>query len=157
MRTPKQTRLAAVALAAAFAAGCGHSPPPEKPTPETIDTGYGTQPRSEVTGSVASVSEDELNSQKYTRLEEYLAFVPGVEVTRLNNGQFAIRIRGPHSFLASSAPLLVIDGSPVSVGTLAALSPSDIASVDVLKDAGETAIYGVRGGNGVIVVTTKRH
>ena len=156
MQIPKRhTRPAAFALAAVLAAGCAHSPPPEKPAPDAVQTGYGSEPRGEVTGSVSSVSKAELNSRPFTRVEEYLAFVPGVEVTRLTNGEFTIRIRGPHSFLSSTEPLLVVDGTPMSSKQLAGISVADVASVDVLKAADETAIYGVRGANGVIVITTK--
>jgi TonB-dependent SusC/RagA subfamily outer membrane receptor len=83
---------------------------------------------------------------------------PGVEVVSRPGGGVAIRIRGPASFYGSSDPLLVVDGVTLDVGAnnLSWLNPHDISSITVLKNPSETAIYGVRGANGVIVVTTKR-
>jgi TonB-dependent SusC/RagA subfamily outer membrane receptor len=83
---------------------------------------------------------------------------PGVDVQRITGGGVTIRIRGPASFYAGGAPLYVVDGVPLADGTsdLRWLNPYDIASIQVLKDPAETAIYGVRGGNGVIVIATKR-
>jgi len=84
-------------------------------------------------------------------------------VVRLSGGSYTLRIRGPSSLrgtLAGEEPLLVIDDVPVSLGSLsnalAGIAPQDVARIDVLKDAGSTAIYGVRGANGVIIITTKR-
>jgi TonB-dependent SusC/RagA subfamily outer membrane receptor len=84
---------------------------------------------------------------------------PGVEVTRTFGGGVAIRIRGPGSFYSSNEPLYVLDGSPIPPGPnggLAGINPHDIASITVLKNPTDTAIYGIRGANGVIVITTKR-
>jgi TonB-dependent SusC/RagA subfamily outer membrane receptor len=83
---------------------------------------------------------------------------PGVDVQRLPNGGVSIRIRGPASFYSGGEPLYVVDGIALQLGTsdLRWLNPYDIASIKVLKDPAETAIYGVRGGNGVIVIATKR-
>ena len=84
---------------------------------------------------------------------------PGVTVLRTSSGGLSIRIRGAASFTGPNAPLYVIDGSPVEPGPdgdLVGLNPSDIESIKVLKDAASTAFYGVRGGNGVIVIKTKR-
>jgi TonB-dependent SusC/RagA subfamily outer membrane receptor len=85
--------------------------------------------------------------------------VPGLMVTRTVDGGIAIRMRGNNSFFSGSEPLYVIDGIPVTPGPGGALSgvnPYDIATIKVLKDPAETALYGVRGANGVIVVTTKK-
>ena len=82
----------------------------------------------------------------------------GVEVTRTSDG-IAVRIRGAASFNASTQPLYVIDGIPIQPGpnvSLTGLNPYDIESIQVLKDVGDTAIYGMRGANGVIVIKTKR-
>jgi TonB-dependent SusC/RagA subfamily outer membrane receptor len=83
---------------------------------------------------------------------------PGVDVQRIPGGGVTIRIRGPASFYSGGEPLYVVDGIALQMGTtdLRWLNPYDIASIKVLKDPAETAIYGLRGGNGVIVITTKR-
>jgi TonB-dependent SusC/RagA subfamily outer membrane receptor len=87
------------------------------------------------------------------------AKVPGVLITRAADGGIAVQIRGPTSFLSSNEPLYVIDGVPFRPGpggALTGVNPYDIESIQVLKDPADTAIYGMRGGNGVIVVTTKK-
>lgn len=83
---------------------------------------------------------------------------PGVEVARTDRGGVSIRIRGPASFYANTEPLYVLDGVPIQAGpnVLAGINPHDIASITVLKNPTDTAIYGIRGANGVIVITTKR-
>ncbi|NIM50744.1 MAG: TonB-dependent receptor plug domain-containing protein [Gemmatimonadales bacterium] len=83
----------------------------------------------------------------------------GVDVAVGRNGALSVRIRGPASFYANGEPLYVIDGVPVSAGpggALAGINPYEIESITVLKNPAETALYGVRGGNGVIVIKTKR-
>ena len=85
--------------------------------------------------------------------------VPGLLVTRRPDGSIALQIRGPSSFLSSNEPLYVVDDTPVHPGpggALTGVSPHDIESIRVLKDPADTGIYGARGVNGVIVVTTKR-
>jgi TonB-dependent SusC/RagA subfamily outer membrane receptor len=95
-----------------------------------------------------------------TSLEQLLAGrISGVTVTTAPGGGISVRIGGPTSFMLSSEPLYVVDGVPVDAGpngTLNWLNPLDIASITVLKYGASTAIYGVRGANGVIVITTKR-
>ncbi len=84
---------------------------------------------------------------------------PGVWVSRTASGGVSVRIRGAASFYASSEPLYVIDGIPIQAGpggSLSGISPYDIQSIKVLKDPTDTALYGIRGANGVIVITTKR-
>lgn len=84
---------------------------------------------------------------------------PGVWVTRTPDGGIAIRIRGATSFRGGTEPLYVLDGIPIQPGPgggLSGINPYDIASIEVLKDAASTAMYGVRGANGVIVIKTKR-
>ena len=83
---------------------------------------------------------------------------PGVLVARTNDGGVSVRIRGPASFYANGEPLYVIDGTPIQAGpggALRGINPYDIATIQVLKDPGDTAIFGVRGANGVIVITTR--
>jgi TonB-dependent SusC/RagA subfamily outer membrane receptor len=92
---------------------------------------------------------------------EYLlmARFPGVDASRAPDGSIAIRIRGTSTILGSTAPLYVVDGVPVQPGPgggLPGLNPYDIDSIDVLKDAASTSMYGVRGANGVIVIKTKK-
>ena len=100
---------------------------------------------------------------RVARVEELLRGVPGLEVMRLSDGGYQLRIRGHRSIRGNPGdddPLLVVDGIPISrealAGALAALAPDDVARIEVLKDAGATGIYGSRGANGVIVITTKR-
>ena len=100
---------------------------------------------------------------RVTRVEEMLRGVPGLEVTRLADGNYRIRIRGQRSIRGNPTddnPLLVIDGIPIPnesmSSMLADLSPGDVARIEVLKDAAHTGMYGSRGANGVIVITTKR-
>jgi TonB-dependent SusC/RagA subfamily outer membrane receptor len=84
---------------------------------------------------------------------------PGIDAQQLPGGRVSIRIRGPASFYASGEPLYVIDGTPIEAGPpggFVGINPYDIESITVLKNPAETAIYGIRGGNGVIVITTKR-
>ncbi len=84
---------------------------------------------------------------------------PGVQIVRLTSGDISVRIRGATSIMGSNEPLFVIDGmeiSPGPGGALTGINPADIATIAVLKDVGSTALYGVRGANGVIVITTKR-
>ena len=100
---------------------------------------------------------------RVTRVEEMLRGVPGVDVTRLPDGNYRLRIRGQRSIRGNPTddnPLVVIDGISIpneSIGSmLADLSPGDVARIDVLKDASAMSMYGSRGANGVIVITTKR-
>jgi TonB-dependent SusC/RagA subfamily outer membrane receptor len=85
--------------------------------------------------------------------------IAGVSVTRAADGGIAVRIRGATSFHGNSEPLYILDGMPIQpgpTGSLTGINPSDIESIKVLKDAAETAMYGVRGANGVIIIKTKR-
>ena len=153
-----------VGLAGVLVAACssGRIPPPnaELRVADSVSVGYGRQARSDVTGAIAVVAERDLDDQHVTRVEELLAGrAAGVQVMRTPSG-FAIRIRGTQSFLGNDEPLCILDGMPVPTGglgsALVGLSPHDIARIEVLKDAGSTAIYGSRGANGVILITSKR-
>jgi iron complex outermembrane receptor protein len=134
---------------------------------EVVVIGYGTVKKNDMTGSVAAVKAEELNRGAITSPQELLrGKVPGVNVVAGNGAPGAgaeIRIRGGASLSAYNDPLIVIDGVPVAreagVGMangLATVNPNDIASFTVLKDASATAIYGSRGSNGVIIITTKK-
>ncbi|PYO66047.1 MAG: hypothetical protein DMD69_15420 [Gemmatimonadetes bacterium] len=133
-----------VGLAVAVVAGCSHasgtrqtSPPgPQTVTSEDIERNPGQPIERVLQGRFA-----------------------GVEVSRTPDGGIAVRIRGAASFNASTQPLYVVDGVPMQPGpngSLTGINPYDIESIQVLKDAADTAIYGMRGANGVIVIKTKR-
>jgi len=106
------------------------------------------------------VTSEDLDRQPGKPIEEALmGRFPGVEVTRTAGGGIAVRIRGTTSITGSNEPLYVVDGIPIQAGpngTLTGINPYDIATIQVLKDPAETAIYGMRGANGVIVIKTKR-
>lgn len=124
-----------------------------------VVVGYGTQKKSDLTGSVASVPMSELKNVPVMRADQMLqGRVSGVQITQTNaepGGNVSIRIRGTNSINSGNEPLFVVDGFP-GAGDLNSINPSDIESIDVLKDASATAIYGSRGANGVIIITTKK-
>ncbi len=143
-----------------------------------VSVGYGTQRLSDVTGAVSSVNTDVLEKSPVSTIDQMLQGTsPGVQVTTASSepgGAISIRIRGASSITGNSEPLYVIDGFPIendiegsSVGNggrdrttpanpLVTLNPSDIESISILKDASATAIYGARGANGVVIITTKQ-
>lgn len=149
-------------VAVACLTGChqrsGVAPRPS--SPEKVNVGYGEQSRERVGGAVQSTTAEELKHVRVKRVEELLAGrFPGVHVLPTPSGGFSIRIRGAGS-LRDTEPLYVVDGMPVEVTPgrgLDWLDPTDIARIDVLKNPAETSIFGVRGANGVIVITTKRN
>ncbi len=122
--------------------------------------GYGTQRRRDVTGSVASVNEKALREVPVANLQQALqGRAAGLEVQRVGTKPGAgavIRIRGERTINGSNDPLIILDGIPFEGGSLNDINPDDVASVDILKDASATAIYGSRGSNGVILITTKK-
>jgi TonB-linked SusC/RagA family outer membrane protein len=124
-----------------------------------VAVGYGVQHRQEVTGSVASVSVERLENVPNTTVMQALqGAAPGVNVTTTSTGaepNFNILIRGQNSITASNEPLIVVDGFPYN-GNIAEINQTDIASIDILRDASAAAIYGARGANGVVLITTKR-
>ncbi len=126
---------------------------------EVIVVGYGTQRKEAVTGSVASISGVTMRDVPSPNLAQALqGRLPGVEMAQTSTRPGAtmqIRIRGTRSLNASNDPLVVLDGIPFP-GSIADINPNDIRSIDVLKDASATAIYGSRGANGVILVTTNK-
>jgi TonB-dependent SusC/RagA subfamily outer membrane receptor len=121
--------------------------------------GYGYQKRDHVTGSISSVNISSLQSSPYSNLAEYLiGRVAGVTVTQdpTQPSGYNIIIRGQKSLMFQEQPLFILDGMPISEeAALSSIDPLDIASVDVIKD-GTAAIYGTRGANGVILITTKK-
>ena len=127
---------------------------------EVVAIGYGTIRKSDLTGSVTSVKSDEIKAIATSNVMQSLSGrAPGVQVmqnTGAPGGAVSVRIRGTNSIQGSNEPLYVIDGFPSSGSNPTVLSNSDIESVEILKDASATAIYGSRGANGVILITTKR-
>ncbi|TDH21623.1 TonB-dependent receptor [Segetibacter sp. 3557_3] len=124
---------------------------------EVVVIGYGTSRRKDLTGSVASVSGKQLAAVPVANAAQALqGKIPGVNVTTQDgrpDASVSVRVRGGGSISQSNEPLYIVDGFPV--GNLNDVPPNQIESIDVLKDASSTAIYGARGANGVIIVTTK--
>ncbi|HRZ97212.1 MAG TPA: SusC/RagA family TonB-linked outer membrane protein [Paludibacter sp.] len=133
--------------------------PDTKKLDEVVVVGYGVQKKSDVTGAMISVGEKEIKARPVNNaLEAMQGKAAGVDITSNERpGEIGqINIRGVRSITASSSPLYVVDGVPLmSSSGIETINPSDIESIDVLKDASATAIYGSRGANGVILVTTK--
>ncbi len=143
--------LLTASLLAAWLAGCGRhtsegAAKPSSPASTPADR--------------SSVTAEDIARNPSQPIEELLATrVPGLTVNRAPDGRLVLRIRGVTSLEASTEPLLVVDGIPVQPGTndrLAGLNADDIASIEVLKDAAATVMYGARGANGVILIKTKR-
>lgn len=132
----------------------------EKALEEVVVVGYGTAKRSDLTGAIVSISEKELKSRPVSNaLEAMQGKAAGVDITSNERpGEIGqVRIRGARSLTASNDPLYVVDGIPLmSASGIETLNPQDIESVDVLKDASATAVYGSRGANGVVLITTKK-
>ena len=124
---------------------------------EVVVVGYGTQKKSDVTGALASVSPEDFEAQPITRIDQALegraAGVSVVQTSGAPGAGYKIRIRGANSISGNNSPLYVVDG--LVVGDINSLNVNDIASMEVLKDASATAIYGSRGANGVVLITTK--
>ena len=125
---------------------------------EIVVVGYGTVKKSDLTGSVASVKSEELTAlPTINAVQGLTGRAAGVQVIQ-NSGEpganISVRIRGGNSLQGNNEPLYVIDGFPISGGPTS-INPNDIESVEVLKDASATAIYGSRGANGVVIITTK--
>lgn len=138
---------------------------------EMVVIGYGERQRRDITGSVASVSARQIENATVTTPEQLMqGRTAGVQVSAASGvpgGSVNVRVRGASSITAGNQPLYVVDGIPIIYGetggavgqrtnALADLNPSDIESIEVLKDASATAIYGSRGANGVVLITTKR-
>ena len=128
---------------------------------EVVVVGYGTQSKARVTGSIASIKKEQIKDMPVTSFEQAIAGqMPGVQVMQQSGtpgSGSSIKVRGASSITAGTNPLIVIDGFPMTTSNTATLlNPEDIESIEVLKDASSAAIYGSRGANGVIVVTTKK-
>jgi TonB-linked SusC/RagA family outer membrane protein len=133
---------------------------------ELVVVGYGTQQRGTITGAIASVSTRSIENQPLTGLDQAMAGqVAGVRVAQTTGtpgGGATVRVRGTGSIGAGNEPLYVIDGFPVegdysrNYNPLSTINPNDIESIEILKDASAAAIYGSRGSNGVVLITTKK-
>lgn len=126
---------------------------------EVVVVGYGTAKKGDVTGSIAGIGAKEIERLPVQNaLQAVQGRVSGVDVTsNARPGEVgSIRIRGNRSLLANNGPLYVVDGIPLTAGGVEAINPHDIESIDILKDAAATAIYGSRAANGVVLVTTKK-
>lgn len=125
---------------------------------EVVVIGYGTQTKAGVTGSIAKISSESIEERPITRVEQALqGQMAGVSVRNTSGSpgsDISVRVRGAASISGESSPLYVVDGVPLD--NLSGINPSDIESISVLKDAASAAIYGSRGSNGVVLVTTKR-
>lgn len=124
---------------------------------EVVVLGYGNIRRSDVTGSIASVSSDAISKVASASVADALAGkMAGVQITTTDgalDAEISIRVRGGGSITQDNSPLFLVDGFPVD--DLSGIPPTDIESIDVLKEASMTAVYGARGANGVVIVTTK--
>lgn len=128
---------------------------------EVVVVGYGSQNRKDVTGSVASISSENFNQGGITNpLQQIAGRAAGVNVTQIGSEPGSgpsVRIRGITSLIGGNDPLVVVDGIQGNMDLLNQVPPSEIESIDVLKDASATAIYGSRGAPGVIIVTTRKN
>ena len=124
---------------------------------EVVVIGYGTSKRKDLTGAISSVSSKEIMKVPVANVTEALTGrLPGVQITATEgapDAEVKIRVRGGGSITGDNTPLYIVDGFPVT--SISDIAPADVESIDVLKDASSTAIYGSRGANGVIIVTTK--
>jgi TonB-dependent SusC/RagA subfamily outer membrane receptor len=129
-----------------------------RPTSDSVQVGYGAQPKDKVTGSVTTLSDNDISSRSQ-RIEELLrGKVPGLVI--LGSGTaLQFRLRGTNSMSPDQEPLVIVDDVMIQSGNignaLAGLSPDDIKQVSVLKDISSTSIYGTRGAGGVIIIKTK--
>ena len=149
-------------LALALMVGChpGSGSTARPPAPDDVQIGYGEQSKEQLGGAVQSATDEELSDVKAVQVEQLLENrFPGVYVVRTPSGGFSVRIRGAGTVSGSAEPLYVVDGIPVEATPgrgLDWLNPADIERIDVLKNPAETSMYGLRGANGVVVITTKR-
>jgi TonB-linked SusC/RagA family outer membrane protein len=127
---------------------------------DVVVVGYGSKKRSDLTGAVSSVSKERLSQLPVTNaLQAIQGSVAGVTITQSSSvpgSSSSALVRGAGSLAATTEPFIVVDGVPFIGGSLNDINPSDIASIDILKDVSSTAVYGTRGANGVILITTKK-
>jgi len=125
---------------------------------EVVVVGYGTMRKSDVTGSIVSISDDDLKQVKSTNvIESIQGKAAGVDIVKTSGeagSGFGITVRGERSLSGGNSPLYIVDG--VQYGSGIDINPNDIASMEILKDVASTSIYGARGANGVVIITTKK-
>lgn len=130
----------------------------KKTLTEVVVIGYGTQKKTNITGSISRLSAESIEERPITRVEQALQGQMAGVAVRSTSGSpgsdLVINVRGAASLTGSTTPLYIVDGVPLD--NLSGINPSDIESIDVLKDASSAAIYGSRGSNGVVLITTKR-
>ena len=152
MTSPKSSARTLLILGLLLGSGCAHSK-----SATTDEDGVSPEPQAD---DRPKVTAEDIERTPGQSIEEVLGTrFAGVVVTRAADGGIAVRIRGSTSILGSNEPLYVIDGVPIRPGpggSLFGINPHDIESIEVLKDAASTTMYGVRGANGVIVIKTKR-
>lgn len=126
---------------------------------EVVVVGYGSMARSNVTGAISSIDKEELEKVPVPNVVEAMrGQIPGLRMTRTSGAPGSgvnFLIRGKNSLGSSNEPLIVIDGVPTTGGNIAEINPSDVANINIMKDAAAASIYGARGANGVILITTK--
>ena len=126
---------------------------------DVVVIGYGTRRKADLTGSVSQVNSKQLQQVPVYNLQQALkGRSSGVQITQNSGtpgGRIEVRVRGNNSMIGDNSPLFVVDGFPVT-GGIDYLNPDDIQSMDILKDASATAIYGARGSNGVVIITSKQ-
>jgi len=163
MTTRTMLVLAGVTLGASLgAAACAHNNAPAstaRPATDSVQVGYGAQPKDKTTGAVTSISADDMKKARPMRIDELLrGKVAGLDIVQ-NGNAVVIRIRGAASLRHDVEPLVIVDDEMIQQGNvmnaLAGLTPDDIKQVTVLKDVASTSIYGGRGAGGVILITTK--
>lgn len=127
---------------------------------EVVVVGYGTVKKSDLTGSVSQVKTEELNAfPNASALQAIAGRAPGVHIRQSSGApgpSMSVRVRGGNSIQGNNEPLYVVDGFPIAGSDPSIVNPADIQSVEILKDASATAIYGSRGANGVVIITTKK-
>ena len=162
MRGNIPTVKAAALAAAAAGVGCAHVFPPPAPAPTaTLESRCDDRAKPEqwALSSISVLCAEDFEGMPVVQLEEWIeGRVPGVSVVRGARG-ISLLIRGRGSFLGNTEPLYVLDGVPLVMEPgrgLSWLSPGDIQMLEILKDAGATALYGMRGANGVVLITTRR-
>lgn len=134
--------------------------PEESNLGEVVVIGYGTAKKKDLTGSISQIKSKDINAFPSTNLLQAISGrAPGVQVlqnTGSPGGSVSVRIRGANSIQGSNEPLYVVDGFPIAGNNPTVINNADIESIEILKDASATAIYGSRGANGVVLITTKR-
>jgi len=156
-RIERVTRIIALGLALAFAVGCHLRPLRTQRPPADSATDGDADKLKDHFGGVTTVNVD--GSRPVARVEQLFEGLPGVQVQRTNDGGYSVRIHGAGSWMLNTEPLFVVDDMAIQEGHgrgLAWLNPHDVVRITVLKDAVDTAIYGIRGANGVIIIQTMR-